>query len=150
MFKKHWCGDEALSSIDNMRKQLRKNLNDQVNGFWSGRSAYCIMVEGGFLVDEKFKGGKGKRLTAFGEAFVKEFDEGGKTDLKKITETYSRVGIDHTVIHRGEYSYLFIGVRRDLGAMDGGNFRPWNLKDLDRQLMVSPFLEFENGKLVIY
>ena len=74
MFKKYWRGDETLSSIDNMRKQLRKSLNDQVNGFWSGRSAYCIMVEGGFLVDEKFKGGKGKRLTAFGEAFVKEFD----------------------------------------------------------------------------
>ena len=39
MFNLYWKGEYTLSSIDNMRKQLNKNINDQIQGYWSGHSA---------------------------------------------------------------------------------------------------------------
>lgn len=68
MFKQHWTGEETLKSIDNMRRQLLKNLRGQMNGFWSGHSAYKIMTKGGFLMDSK--SGATKTLTAVGVRFV--------------------------------------------------------------------------------
>lgn len=52
-FHMYWNGSYTLSSIDNMKKQLHKNLTDQLNGYWSGRTAYAIMTKGGFLIDSK-------------------------------------------------------------------------------------------------
>lgn len=55
-----------------MRKQLYKNLKDQLNGYWSGHSAYSIMVHGGFLINSK-RGTK-KQLTSLGEKFIEDFE----------------------------------------------------------------------------
>lgn len=73
MFNTYWHGEDTLKSIENMRKQLYKNLTDQMNGFWSGRSAYLIMTKGGFLVDSK--SGTKKELTELGKKFMKDFEE---------------------------------------------------------------------------
>lgn len=72
MFNQNWTGEYTLSSIENMRKQLYKNLKDQLNGYWSGSSAYSIMVLGGFLIDSK--SGTKKQLTALGEKFIEDFE----------------------------------------------------------------------------
>lgn len=71
MFNLYWKGEYTLSSIDNMRKQLNKNINDQIQGYWSGHSAYSIMVKGGFLINEK-KGAK-KRAYRIREKIYKRF-----------------------------------------------------------------------------
>ena len=51
VFNQNWTGEDTLSSIENMRKQLYKNLQDQLNGYWSGSSAYSIMNHGSFNGD---------------------------------------------------------------------------------------------------
>ena len=68
LFKDSWCGDHVLSSLDNMKAQLRKTLENQQDGYWSGSTAYHIAVHGGFLHDAKR--GTEKKLTALGEAFL--------------------------------------------------------------------------------
>ena len=76
LFSSRWTGDLNQSPIEDMRKQLHKNLTDQVNGFWSGHSAYYVMVDGGFLIDSKrvyikeSNKCKGKKLTVLGEMFM--------------------------------------------------------------------------------
>jgi len=76
LFSSSWSGDLSSSPIADMRKQLRKNLQDQINGYWSGHTAYYIMTKGGFLVDSKRKpienSGmcEGKKLTALGQMFM--------------------------------------------------------------------------------
>ena len=81
MFNLYWKGEHTLSSMDNMRKQLYKNLNDQKNGYWSGHSAYSIMVNGGFLINSK-RGVK-KDLTEFGKKFIKDYEENRIIQAKK-------------------------------------------------------------------
>lgn len=76
MFSQCWSGEHTLKSIENMRKQLHKNLTDQLNGYWSGSSAYTIMIHGGFLIDSK-RGTK-KELTELGKRFMKDFEDKGK------------------------------------------------------------------------
>lgn len=71
VFNKYWHGDDTLSSIENMRKQLHKNLTDQLNGYWSGSTAYAIMVHGGFLKDAKR--GTNKELTELGKMFMEDY-----------------------------------------------------------------------------
>lgn len=67
LFNSCWVGPQR-DDVELAKKQLLKNLTDQVEGYWSGSSAYYIMTTGGFLIDGK-KGTK-KRLTAVGEMFV--------------------------------------------------------------------------------
>lgn len=67
LFNNCWCGPQS-EDVELAKKQLLKNLTDQVNGYWSGSTAYYIMTTGGFLIDGK-KGTK-KKLTAIGEMFV--------------------------------------------------------------------------------
>lgn len=75
LFKKHWHGPQS-ESLELAKKQLHKNLTDQVNGYWSGHTAYFIMTHGGFLVDSKrvaipgTNKCKGKKLTAIGQMFM--------------------------------------------------------------------------------
>jgi hypothetical protein len=75
LFKKHWHGPES-ESLELAKKQLHKNLTDQVNGHWSGASAYFIMTHGGFLIDSKMiaipgsNKHRGKKLTALGQVFM--------------------------------------------------------------------------------
>lgn len=73
MFNDNWSGKSTLNCVENMRKQLYKNLKDQINGYWSGSSAYSIMIYGGFLVNSK-RGTK-KELTMLGKMFINDFEK---------------------------------------------------------------------------
>jgi|GEM_PF-2422330 len=70
LFDRSWSGESTLKSLDAMKKQLWKNLTDQMHGYWSGSTAYSIMVTGGFLVDGKK--GTNKQLTVRGMVFVNQ------------------------------------------------------------------------------
>lgn len=43
LFSSRWTGDLNSSPIGDMRKQLHKNLKNQVDGYWSGH-AECRFV----------------------------------------------------------------------------------------------------------
>ncbi len=79
LFSTRWSGDLSNSPIEDMRKQLHKNLQNQVDGFWSGHTAYHLMVDGGFLIDSKRKRikdtgmSKGKKLTVLGQMFMDDY-----------------------------------------------------------------------------
>ncbi len=66
MFNANQWGIE--DTIEAKREQLHKNLTDQINGYWSGSTAYWIMTSGGFLVDGKSC--SMKELTALGQIFM--------------------------------------------------------------------------------
>lgn len=69
---KSWVGPQN-GNLELARKQLHKNLTDQLNGYWSGQTAYWVMTHGGFLMDAPR--GKKKELTALGELFMKSMQE---------------------------------------------------------------------------
>ena len=73
LFSERWVETKAFVTrdIDSMRKQLHKNLSNQIDGYWSGHTAYHLMVDGGFLKDSK--PGTEKKLTALGEAFMRDY-----------------------------------------------------------------------------
>lgn len=75
LFDKYWCGESTLKSLDTMKKQLHKNLSNQMQAYWSGSTAYSIMVTGGFLVDGQK--GTNKSLTSRGQVFMKAMQEKG-------------------------------------------------------------------------
>ena len=70
LFEARWHGDHVLSSLDNMKTQLAKTLKNQIEGYWSGHTAYHIAVDGGFLIDSK--SGSEKKLTKLGLAFLNQ------------------------------------------------------------------------------
>lgn len=74
MFSQRWVGESVTESLQAMKDQLYKNLYDQVRGYWSGHTAYHIMIEGGFLLDAKHVNGKPKKLTALGEMFMERYE----------------------------------------------------------------------------
>lgn len=74
-FELRWCGEHVRTSLDEMKKQLHKNLTDQTNGYWSGGSAYGIMVDFGFLIDAKHVNNKPKKLTELGKIFMNSYAE---------------------------------------------------------------------------
>ena len=77
LFAERWTEDLAKAPIEKQRKQLFKTLTDQINGFWSGHTAYHLAVDGGFLIDSKRKyieetnKCEGKKLTELGKFFMK-------------------------------------------------------------------------------
>lgn len=71
MFKNNWVGEETTKNIHSMKKQLHKNLSDQIDGYWSGSTAYYIMTKGGFLIDSK--SGTKKKLSSLGQMFMDEY-----------------------------------------------------------------------------
>ncbi len=68
LFHDRWVGDAVTKDVSSMAKQLRRNLQNQVDGYWSGHTAYSIMIDGGFLINEK--SGTKKKLTVLGEMFM--------------------------------------------------------------------------------
>ena len=82
LFWQYWHGDAVRGSLDKMRDQLYKNLDDQVKGYWSGSSAYYVMTKGGFLMDAKSC--TKKKLTHFGQMFMDEYES--KLEQKEIKE----------------------------------------------------------------
>jgi len=49
LFNDRWVERNPFvtKSINTMKKQLHKNLSNQVDGYWSGHTAYNLMVDGG-------------------------------------------------------------------------------------------------------
>ncbi len=71
LFSTCWSGDLRNAPIKRMREQLYKNLKDQLNGYWSGHTAYHILIDGGFIVDAP----KGKKVaTKLGQMFIGEME----------------------------------------------------------------------------
>lgn len=71
LFIDNWSGKETIKNLDNMKKQLYKNLSDQSNGYASGSTAFYIMVQGGFLKPNKK--GKTGTLTELGKMFIEDY-----------------------------------------------------------------------------
>ncbi|MCV6612403.1 MAG: hypothetical protein OIF55_16700 [Amphritea sp.] len=69
-------GEKINNCVQEKRKQLAKTLKNQVDGYWSGHTAYWIAVNGGFLHDAKSS--SKKKLTALGVAFMNEQLLGGQ------------------------------------------------------------------------
>ena len=65
-------GPAVDDSTIGKRQQIAKTLRNQVDGYWSGHTAYHIAVGGGFLHDAKTT--EPKRLTALGIAFLQEME----------------------------------------------------------------------------
>lgn len=84
LFSNNWTSDLRTAPIDKMRAQLYKNLKDQLAGYWTGHTAYWILVNGGFIVD----GPKGtaKQLTRFGSMFKEEMES--INDTAQETRSY--------------------------------------------------------------
>jgi len=81
LFTSRWSGDLNKSPIADMRAQLYKNMKNQIDGFWTGHTAYFIMVDGGFLIDAKRVRNKpengmckGKKLTVMGKMFMDSYE----------------------------------------------------------------------------
>ena len=76
LFSSRWTDNIAKAGIDKMRAQLYKNLTNQIDGYWSGHTAYHIMVDGGFLIDDK--PGEKKKLTRLGLLFMSKMKDAEK------------------------------------------------------------------------
>lgn len=70
LFKGTRFGPLVDESVEGKRALIIKTLRNQLAGYWSGHTAYQIVVRGGFLHDAKR--GEEKRLTALGAAFLSE------------------------------------------------------------------------------
>ena len=57
-------GEKTNNSVQEKRKLITKTLRNQLDGYWSGHTAYNIVVNGGLLKDAK-RDAK-KELTAAG------------------------------------------------------------------------------------
>ncbi len=68
LFSERWTDNLANADIEAQRSQLHKTLRNQIDGYWSGHTAYHLAVDGGFLIDAK--SGADKKLTALGEMFM--------------------------------------------------------------------------------
>jgi len=77
LFSERWTENLANADIGAQRKQLYKTLTDQINGYWSGHTAYHLAVDGGFLIDAK--SGTDKRLTILGQMFIAQFTQNKET-----------------------------------------------------------------------
>ncbi|HAV1335908.1 MULTISPECIES: hypothetical protein [Vibrio] len=88
LFSNNWTSDLRTAPIDKMRAQLYKNLKDQLAGYWTGHTAYWILVNGGFIVD----GPKGtaKQLTRFGSMFKEEMESINDTAQKTRSHLQSQ------------------------------------------------------------
>ena len=73
LFKGTNFGETINNNIEAKRKLIAKTLRNQVHGYWSGHTAYSIVVRGGLLKDSKR--GSDKELTAFGVDFLQSFDK---------------------------------------------------------------------------
>ncbi|ENH0540580.1 hypothetical protein ABVS17_001196 [Vibrio parahaemolyticus] len=72
LFSTRWVGSLSYGPIKSQRLQLYKNLKDQLKGYWTGHTAYWMLVTGGFIVDGPR--GKAKVLTVLGSMFKEEME----------------------------------------------------------------------------
>ena len=85
LFKDRWTANLACAGIDEQKKQLYKTLKNQVEGFWSGDTAYHLAVDGGFLVDGKRSANK--QLTAVGRYFMRSVNSNWHNELNLRNKT---------------------------------------------------------------
>lgn len=103
LFNERWSKDISDGDLDGMKAQLYKNLTDQVNGFWSGHTAYNLMVDGGFLIDSKrvrIKGAtgacEGKKLTVMGQMFMDRYNHNIETERRFAESVIGLSKIDNS------------------------------------------------------
>ncbi|HHC7382060.1 hypothetical protein [Vibrio parahaemolyticus] len=72
LFSTYWVGSLSYGPIKSQRSQLYKNLKDQLTGYWTGHTAYNMLVTGGFIVDGPR--GKAKAITTLGSMFREEME----------------------------------------------------------------------------
>ncbi|MBE3899211.1 hypothetical protein HJ158_08315 [Vibrio parahaemolyticus] len=72
LFSTWWTGSLSYGPIKSQRSQLYKNLKDQLTGYWTGHTAYHMLVTGGFIVDGPR--GKAKAITTLGSMFREEME----------------------------------------------------------------------------
>lgn len=75
LFTNRWVGASVTENLQAMRKQLYKNLSDQINGYWSGHTAYHLMIDGGFIKEGPREGKDANRLTSLGKLFLKQYEQ---------------------------------------------------------------------------
>jgi len=80
LFKSRWTANLANAGIEEQKKQLYKTLKNQVEGYWSGHTAYHLAVDGGFLIDGESN--TFKKLTAVGCAFMDEQNKNWREELR--------------------------------------------------------------------
>jgi len=68
MFEGTNFGEEINNCVKAKRKQILKTLKNQIDGYWSGYTAYHLVVNAGLLHDAKRN--DDKKLTELGVAFV--------------------------------------------------------------------------------
>lgn len=68
MFKGTNFGGKINNCVKAKREQILKTLKNQTEGYWSGHTAYHLVVDAGLLHDAKKD--EDKKLTAIGVAFV--------------------------------------------------------------------------------
>ncbi|HIF6161002.1 TPA: hypothetical protein ACX3IN_001946 [Vibrio parahaemolyticus] len=92
LFSTYWIGSLSYGPIKSQRSQLYKNLKDQLTGYWTGHTAYHMLVTGGFIVDGPR--GKAKVLTVLGSMFKKEMesnDDTLQTDSQNLCQSTSSI-----------------------------------------------------------
>ncbi len=70
-------GGEVDNSIPGKRRLISKTLQNLVDGFWSGHTAYHIVLNGGFILDGKR--GESKKLTKLGRDFLEQYPHKDKS-----------------------------------------------------------------------
>ncbi len=70
LFKNTNFGEAINGSVELQRQFLAKKLKHQIDGYWTGHTAYHILKDGGFLIDGK--SGAKKKLTKLGFEFLEE------------------------------------------------------------------------------
>ncbi|HBC3521486.1 TPA: hypothetical protein ACN30R_004887 [Vibrio parahaemolyticus] len=92
LFSTYWVGSLSYGPIKSQRSQLYKNLKDQLTGYWTGHTAYHMLVTGGFIVDGPR--GKAKAITTLGSMFKEEMEssyDALQTNSKNLCQSTSSV-----------------------------------------------------------
>jgi hypothetical protein len=64
-------GDKINNCVKAKRQQINKTLTDLISGYWSGHTAYNIVLKGKLIIDSSK--GTAKELTPLGLSFMNEF-----------------------------------------------------------------------------
>ncbi|WP_051560584.1 hypothetical protein [Marinobacterium jannaschii] len=130
-------GEAINNSVTKKRNLIAKTLRNQLDGFWSGHTAYSIVVTGGLLLDTK--SGQPKHLTAIGEAFMKEYES---KDSGKSVNEWTAINIPEDIDIKGKEVLIWDGCDHHIDYVDicpeSGTFymangtEPTHWKPLDR------------------
>ncbi len=154
LFSNNWTPDLRSASIGKMRAQLYKNLKDQLAGYWTGHTAYWILIEGGFIVDGPR--GTAKQLTRFGSMFKEEMEKSSNDALQETrtnlhsealwspalaqTEKTSQ-GIAEHLMTLKRYNSVILGLAGGCVHRLGETTWPWNYeasqKSIERRIVAA-------------